>query len=211
MCSLVGKPVVLLQYVYFFMFRKQLKMVIVGMTVQADIIIVQYRLLKVNGMPHADLVIMRSMAFPACESFFLQFEMNTLLIFTFYFFKFELGELFIPAMAVNAIVFLLHPQLTGMRKFGILPGMTVCTAEAFMIGAIKFNPVHDPFRKHQSLYLCAKILVCILVFALSMTSETSLIIFKERGDKGKRILLVLNRSIDAESPCTGHYENHQET
>jgi hypothetical protein len=58
--------------------------------------------------------------------------------------------------------------------------MAVGAVEAFVICYIEFIPVDDSLRKHQRLYLPAKILIGIFISALTMTFKAPLILFTER-------------------------------
>ena len=59
-----------------------------------------------------DFVSMRIVTFPACESFIFQFEMGAFLILTVYLFKMVFGKFLITAMTVDAIILLLHSELS---------------------------------------------------------------------------------------------------
>jgi hypothetical protein len=142
---LVREPVMGFQNIYFLTVRKELKAVVVRMALQTYVVIIKYCLLQVLAVADAYTVIMRAMTFPACKTFLLKFEMCALLIFRFNDFEIKLRKLFIPAMAVDAVKALFHPELSRMRKLHILSGMTVGTAEAFMVRCVKFIPVDHPF------------------------------------------------------------------
>ena len=108
-------------------------MIKVSMAAEADTVIVPDRCLKVFRIPDIYFVSMWIMAFPARKTIFLQLEMSTLLILCLYFVKMELCESLISPMAVDTVIFFLHPELARMRKVFIIIGMTICTAETFMI------------------------------------------------------------------------------
>jgi len=104
MSFLVRQPVMGLQNIYFFPVRKQLKPIIVRVAIQTDIIIIKDCLLEVFTVADAYPVLVRIMAFPAWETPFLKLTVHTLLIFSLYCFKIKPGKLFIPPMAVDAVI-----------------------------------------------------------------------------------------------------------
>ncbi|MBP1666627.1 MAG: hypothetical protein H6Q23_1487, partial [Bacteroidetes bacterium] len=114
------------------------------------------------------------------KTFLLELEMCTLLIFRFYDLKIKLRELIIPAMTVDAVVTLFHPELSGMGKFHIISGMAVGTAETFMIRIVKFIPVNYPFREHHGFNLPSEIFVGVFVSALAVALKTAFIVVEKR-------------------------------
>ena len=100
MRTLVWQPVMFGQNVDFITICQKLEMTEISVTIQANIIIIKYCLLKIIAVPRTYFVTVRIVTFPAGKSALFELKMHAGLVVFLYRFKTELCKFVVAAMAI---------------------------------------------------------------------------------------------------------------
>jgi len=104
--------------------------------------------------------------------------MNTLIKLLLNALEVEMGKFFIIPMTVDTIVFLFHPQLSGVGEGIILCRVAIGACETPVVGSVKFLPADHSFGAHDICNLGPGRTVEIGILGTAMASKAPFILIK---------------------------------
>jgi hypothetical protein len=173
--ALVRQPFVHVKDVRVILGGKQLVLVNICMAGEAYLIVVADKLFHILIGTRIDLIGMRIMAHPTGKFFGMLGGMHTFMKFFFYALKVVLGIMVITAMAVNALIDWLHPQLSRMGESFVIVGVTVNTLKTPVVGLIKSGRINDEVGVHPFLHLAFNPIVVVIIIFMTMAFKATLV------------------------------------